>query len=111
MRLRKLMILVMFVGLLAALVLPCITAPDINRCTLEIQENHNSSIRDMATPGLQLLTSKSKGQQNLASSGAIVTNRVSAIIPPCPHKQAGQQLALQAAIVRPLWIVNQAMLI
>ncbi len=111
MRLDKLMILVMFVGLLAALVLPCIAAPDLNRCTLEIQENHNSSIRDMATPGLQLFASKNKGPHNFASSGEIVANCVSTLIASCPHKQAGQQFIYQAVIVRPLWIVNQAMLI
>ena len=115
MRLHKLVIFAMLLALLSILAVPTLTLAheyDSQQYSLEPLDGHNAAMRDMAGPGLQLLTSKSKSSTNYAASNDSATLQSRSIDPQPPG--TFRQLAKsfnQTDTVRPLWLINRAMLI
>lgn len=115
MRLQKLVIFAMLLALLSILAVPTYALAheyDSQQYTLEPLDGHNAAMRDMAGPGLQLLTSKTKSSNNYVSSNDIASiSRWSTSVhlpTPLALKTTGFK---QAGKAKPLWLINQAMLI
>lgn len=115
MRLHKLVIFAMLLALLSILAVPTYALAreyDSEQYTLEPLDGHNAAMRDMAGPGLQLLTSKTKSSNNYVSTNDVTsTSRWSSparLTSPMALKASG---FYQAGKAKPLWLINQAMLI
>ena len=115
MRLHKLVIFAMLLALLSILAVPTLTLAheyDSQQYSLEPLDGHSAAMRDMAGPGLQLLTNKSKGSTNFIADNdsASIQSRTIDLQQPMALKQQAKGFN-QAERVRPLWLINRAMLI
>ncbi len=115
MRLHKLVIFTMLLALLSILAVPTLTLAreyDTQQYTLEPLNGHSAAMRDMAGPGIQLLTSKSKSSTNFIADNdsASLQSRTIKLQQPMALKPQAKAFN-QAERVRPLWLINRAMLI
>ncbi len=115
MRLHKLVIFTMLLALLSILAVPTLTLAreyDTQQYSLEPLDGHSAAMRDMASPGLQLLTSKSKSSTNVIADNdsAPLQSRTIKLQQPIALKPQAKAFN-QAQRVRPLWLINRAMLI
>ncbi|MBP6745684.1 hypothetical protein KA344_10655 [bacterium] len=115
MRLHKLVIFAMLLALLSILAVPTFALAhdyDSQQYTLEPLDGHKASMRDMAGPGLQLLTSKTKSSTHyVASNDASTASQWSAVVSVPTPKMPRTKAFNQTGKAKPLWLINQAMLI
>ncbi len=115
MQLRKLVIFATLLALLSILAVPTLTFAhehSSQRYTLEPLDGHSAAMRDMAGPGLQLLTSKSKSSTNFIAdnSSPSIQGRSIELQQPRALKLQTKGFS-QTERIRPLWLINRAMLI
>ncbi|MFA7339066.1 MAG: hypothetical protein WC028_19950 [Candidatus Obscuribacterales bacterium] len=114
MRLHKLVIFAMLLALLSILAVPTYALAhqyDSQQYTLEPLDGHNASMRDMAGPGLQLLTSKNKCSTNFIADNDSASIQSRSIELQQPRALKQQAKGSNQDRVRPLWLINRAMLI
>ncbi len=105
----------MLLALLSILAVPTYALAheyDSQQYTLEPLDGHNASMRDMAGPGLQFLASKSKSSTNCISDNHSTSIQSRSIYLQRPRALKQQAKGFnQVDRVRPLWLINRAMLI
>lgn len=115
MRLHKLVIFAMLLALLSILAVPTYALAheyDSQQYTLEPLDGHSAAMRDMAGPGLQFLTSKTKSSTHCVSSNDASTASQWSGVVSVPTPQIPRTKGFnQTGKARPLWLINQAMLI
>ena len=119
MRLHKLVIFAMLLALLSILAVPTLTLAreyDSQQYRLEPLDGHSAAMRDMAGPGLQLLTSKTKSSTKNSTKYVSIndiasSSRWSITVGLYTPVTLQATCFNQAGKVRPLWLINQAMLI
>lgn len=115
MRLHKLVIFAMLLALLSILAVPTLTLAreyHSEQYTLEPLDGRSASMRDMAGPGLQFLTTKSKSSTSYAAGSDVTaappwSSYTRAVLPKTEQAKGFNQTDR----TRPLWLMNQALLI
>lgn len=115
MRLHKLLISVMFLGLLSLLAVPFLLsakAGATSECTLEPVNGSMALMRDIAAPGLQILDLKNRTQGSYAPGLDAANGRLASVSTEIEagiitHSWACHQISHS----KPLWLINQSLLI
>jgi hypothetical protein len=115
MRLHKLLISVMFLGLLLLLAVPFLTVTKSysdSQCALEPSDGSIASMHDIAAPGLQVFELKTRSSGNFAPGLDAANSRLASITSDVETGKVTQSWAIeQISQSKPLWLINQSLLI